>query len=382
MIELSIDRLLSYIEKEEYKGFDPYDMLNSPLFNLPVFNNNKIRFLAQQLNKRSPVNFRNLFLIPKGYNPVTLGLCIQAYGYLIALYPEKSKVFMGMAEKLLNELEKLIPVGYDGACWGYDFDWEARYSSIPAFQPTIVATGIISNGLFEYYKVTKNIKAYDLILSASKFVIGNINRTILEEGICFSYSPFDHQLVFNASAKGIRILSQAYSLNQNSDLLNLANKAVKFLIKQQNVDGSWYYSLSGSGNWIDNYHTGYLLDCLHEYFVQTKDVDTLECISKGWNFYRKNLFYDTIPKFYHNKIYPVDCTAASQSILTLTRFGDLKQANSVALYMINNMQAKIGYFYFRRYKYYVNRTSFMRWSNAWMLLALVNLLRYNKKVIS
>ena len=74
----SLNRLKAYIENSEYKGFDPYDALKSPLFNFSILKSNKlIRFGIQQLVKRSPLNLRTLLFIPKGYNPVTLGLAIQ-----------------------------------------------------------------------------------------------------------------------------------------------------------------------------------------------------------------------------------------------------------------------------------------------------------------
>ncbi|MBK6912284.1 MAG: hypothetical protein IPH11_00855 [Ignavibacteriales bacterium] len=78
LLNEALGRLLRYIEKENYRGWDPYDALSSPLFKLPFFRSNKfIRFAAQQAVKRSPINLRPLLFIPKGYNPVTLGLMLQ-----------------------------------------------------------------------------------------------------------------------------------------------------------------------------------------------------------------------------------------------------------------------------------------------------------------
>jgi hypothetical protein len=103
-------------------------------------------------------------------------------------------------------------------------------------------------------------------------------------------------------------------------------------------------------------------------------------LAKGLAFYSDNFFYEqTIPKFYSNKLYPIGSTAAAQSILTLARFGKMKLAGNVASWYINNMQADHGGFYFRKHKYYTNKQIFMRWSNAWMLLALAFLLYKTKQ---
>ncbi len=58
-------RLQQYIELHHYTGYDPYDALKSPFFRWPILNKNKlIRFGAQQLVKRSPINLRPLLFVP------------------------------------------------------------------------------------------------------------------------------------------------------------------------------------------------------------------------------------------------------------------------------------------------------------------------------
>ncbi|HKR04230.1 MAG TPA: delta-aminolevulinic acid dehydratase [Bacteroidia bacterium] len=381
MIARALQNLIAYIEKENYSGYDPYDALKSPLFRLPFFRTNKIaRFVAQQLVKRFPANLRPLFFVPKGYNPVTLGLCIQAYSNLTKTYPENKNEYEKKINYLIDELVKLIPAGFHGACWGYDFDWEARYSKIPSYQPTVVATGIITHALFNAYRHTGNKKAMELCISAAKFVLNDLNRTMDEDGdFCFSYSPFDKQVVFNASMKGARLLAEVYSITGDEQLKNEAKKAVAFVIKYRRSDGAWIYSANLAGGWIDNYHTGYILDCLDEYMTLCDDSSYELSLEKGYKFYAQNFFYhNSIPKFYDKELYPIDCTAAAQSILTLTRFKDYKLAENVAGWMILNMQDDEGYFYFRKYKFYTEKTSFMRWSNAWMMLALSELLTVNR----
>jgi hypothetical protein len=265
-INNSVFHLLNYIEKEKYKGFDPYDALNSPLFKLNFLRKNKfLRFSSQQFVKRFPVNIRSLLLITKGYNPVTLGLCLQAYGYLSMVFPERKEEFCNKANFLISELERLISEGFSGACWGYDFDWEARNASIPAYQPNIVATGIITNALFENYLLTRNQKTIELCLSSTNFVLKDLKRTYENELFCYSYSPFDSQKVLNASMKAVRLLVQVYLVTKDEQLLVNAKKAVSFVVNKQNNDGSWVYS--DKENRIDNYHTGYVLDCLDAYVM-------------------------------------------------------------------------------------------------------------------
>jgi len=374
-ISSALIKLQSYIERENYRGHDPYDALLSPFFKLPLLKSNKlIRFGTQQLVKRFPLNLRPLLLIPKSVNPVTLGLSIQAYANLCTQFPEENEICVSKIIALIDQLEQLIPEGFSGACWGYDFDWEARNAKILAYQPTVVATGIITNGLFIAHTVTGIHKAKELVISAADFVLKDLNRSYESEAFCFSYSPFDHQRVFNASMKGARILAQAYHFTQNKLLKETAMSAVKFVTSHQQTDGSWQYSLAKAGGWIDNYHTGYILDCLDEYQKLTGDRVYAESLTKGYDYYLKNLFdEDGFPYFYSNNKYPLDCTAASQAILTHVRFDNQEMANKVAQTTIRKMQKKNGSFRFRKFKNYTISTSFMRWSDAWMFAALSNI---------
>lgn len=374
----SIEKLKSFMEKHHYKGYDPYDALKSPLFKLPLFRSNKlIRFGTQQLVKRLPFSIRPLLFVPKGYNPVTLGLSIQAYAYLLNSEPNNKDEHLKKINFLINELKTLIPNGFNGACWGYDFDWEARHAKIPAYQPTVVATGIITNALFVAYQYTGNKEAEKLLLSAANFVLKDLKRTYKNDTFCFSYSPFDQEEVLNASMKGVRLLAQAYSIKNNKEYKDLAKQAAQYVINKQSSDGSWGYSMQKTGGWIDNYHTGYILDCLDEYQKLTNDLEYSSNIKKGYTFYLNHFITDKgEPKFYHNKKFPIDCTAASQTILTTIRFGDVDIAGKVADYMHRAMQQSNGGFKFRKFKNYTITTSFMRWSNAWMFAALGNLNQY------
>lgn len=154
-----------------------------------------------------------------------------------------------------------------------------------------------------------------------------------------------------------------------------ARKAAEFVVSKQHSDGSWGYSLDSKGGWTDNYHTGYILDCLNEYTILCNDNSFHKNLQRGYDFYKDHFTGENgMPCFYAGRPYPADCTAAAQTILTLNRFGDKEKAVQVALWMIRNMQAANGSFYYRKYKYCTIKTNFMRWSNGWMFAALSGLL--------
>lgn len=373
-IRHSLFLLLQHMEREDFKGYDPYDGLTSPLFRLPVLStHHKIRFYSQQLVKRSRINVRPLLGIRKKQNPVTLGLALQAYS---ALYKKTGdKNYHLKAEQMLSLLTACSAKGFHGNCWGYDFPWEARYATIPAYQPTVVATGIITNAMFEACQKLNLAEAGNQVISAAEFVMKDLHRHVEKDGsFCFSYSPFDHEKVFNASMKGVRLLSQAFALCGNREYISTAAKAVKWVMSHQDDQGAWIYSKRETGKWIDNYHTGYILDCLDTYISLSGDETYREGLNKGISFYTSNFITgEGIPKFYNGEAYPVDCTAAGQTLLTLVRFNKTNEAVKVANWMHQHMQDTSGYYYFRKYKSHTEKTDFMRWSNAWMLAGLSEL---------
>ena len=372
----AIERLQKHIVGEHYRGYDPFDALMSPVFRLPFLRSNKlVRFGAQQILRRIPFNWRPLLGVGKGLNPVTLGLSIQAYAYLGRIHKEQSDFYLSEIRFCLDRLQELRSGGYSGACWGYDFDWQGRYANIPAFTPTVVATGMIENGLFEYYRYSQDSRAKELILSSAEFVLKDLNRTYQSDSFCFSYSPNDRQVVFNATMKGARILSHAYAISHDARFLEQARATVRFVINHQRPDGSWPYSLGDARTWVDSFHTGYILDCLDSYGVVMPDGRTDSSIQSGVDFYKRNLFTpEGVPKYYSNRVYPMDSTGIAQSILTLCRFQELDRAKQVAMWAIENMQDKSGHFYYQMHKSWTNRISYMRWSDAWMFAALSTLL--------
>ena len=368
----SLKKLEAYIISEEYKGYDPYDSLMSPLFKFPLLRSNKIiRFGFQQVYRRIPFNTRKLFGIKKGLNPVTLGLCIQAYTYLSQILPAEKNFYLKEIDSLLDKLILLKSKGFSGACWGYDFDWEARYAKIPAYFPSVVATGIIINSLFENYKILGNPISKELCVSSANFVMNDLNRSYDGNLFCFSYTPADNQKVFNATMKAARLLSQVYFVTKDKNYILDANNTVRYVLSCQKSNGCWSYSKGDARKWVDNFHTGYILDCLFDYIENTGINDYKNNMMKGFDYYINTFFYnESIPKYYNNSLYPIDATAIAQSIMTLTKFKRNKIAKKIAGWSIENMKSKSDFFYFQKTRLYKNKIPYMRWVNAWMFLSL------------
>jgi rhamnogalacturonyl hydrolase YesR len=392
-VDNSFRLLKSYCEKEQFKGWDPYDGLNSKIFKMLPFKHWDLARLAWiQGFKRSPINFRRLFLVPKEHNAKGIGLFLSGYCNLYKLALNGDHTF-GTPDEIktkINELSELLITmsnkGYSGASWGYNFDWQARRLFLfPAHTPTVVATTFCASALFEAYEITKEEKYLTTALSAAKFILNDLNRTQTEDVFILSYSPLKgNDTVYNASLLGAKTLSYCYQYTRNEEYKNTAEQIIKAACKGQSEDGSWVYGLLPVQSWIDSFHTGYNLDAIAHYQKFCSDHQFEENLERGFDFYIKNFFLeDGTPKYYHNKIYPIDIHCPGQLFVTLhalqtwPKYEEL--ADQVVKWTLERMFNKKGYFYYQLKKGVSSKIPYMRWSNAFMFNALSVYLLNNTK---
>lgn len=389
----SFIRLKSYCETENYKGWDPYDGLKSKVANalLPLKHSAILRLCIIQGFKRCPVNLRRIAMVPKEHNAKGIGLFLQGYCNLYKMIEKKGVAFkeLGTTDEVLRKIryladlllqmrsDKMFPGKFHGACWGYNFDWQARRLFLfPAHTPTVVATNFCATALMEAYEVTHDKRYLEVALSAARFIIEDLHRSEYKDGFLFSYSKLPgNDTVFNASILGSRLLSYCYKYTGNETYKQLARKSIVACCAGQEEDGSWRYGMLPVQKWRDSFHTGYNLDGLIAYQENTGDNSFDENIAKGFDYYINHFFLDDgTPKYYDNQTYPIDIHCPGQLFVTLSRlhkFGAFRQtAAKVLQWTIDNMQDPNGYFYYQLKPGMSSKIPYMRWSNAFMFSAL------------
>jgi len=376
----SFIKLKNYCEKNNFSGWDPYDGLNSKLIRVLQLHKSKfLRIAIIQFNKKSPINFRRILLTPKDENPKALALFLSAYCnlYKINSNPE----YLPTINYLANKITLLQSKGYSGACWGYNFDWQSRAFFLPKYTPTVVATSFVAYSLIDAYEVTGNETYLKTAISSKDFIINDLKRTNVNNGFIFSYSPIDNSVVYNASLLGSRLLSRIYSFTSEKHLIDIARKSVLACVEAQNEDGSWKYGAMEIQSWIDSFHTGFNIESLYDYQKYSADTNFNKVLEKGLEFYRKHFFLENgIPKYYHNKTYPIDLHALAEYIRVMyitNKIAEEKQIIEKALnWSIENMQSAKGYFYFQKNKYFTIKIPYMRWPQAWMMYGISHYLRF------
>ena len=380
----SLDALLDYCKTQGFKGWDPYDGLNSVVFNrLGLSKVAFFRLAWIQLFKRNPINLRRLFLVPKGYNPKGIGLFLSAYSKELIALKENEKVSYSDLQREVEELAELLielrSEGYSGSCWGYNFDWQARGGLFfPSGTPTVVATTYAAYGLFDAYEATGTTRYLNVALDAVNFVLKDLSRDYRDDGtFLFSYSVTEgNNTVYNASLLGSKLLSRAYYYNKDESLIDVARGSVQAVMNAQEEDGSWVYGELPFQSWKDSFHTGFNLECLADYMKFTGDKSFEAGINLGFDYYIRNFFTNEgIPKYYNNVVFPIDIHSPAQLVVTVESLGRMKEYRGLVEKVINwtieNMQHPEGFFYYQKKKYWTTKIPFMRWSLAWMAHSLV-----------
>ena len=402
--------LWHWCRAHDFAGYDPYDALNSKLFQSTSFNNSRIaRLVWTQLFKRSPLNLRRLARVPEQRNPKGTALFALA---ALADYRRLRTVEAEVdAHALLDDLIGARLTGKSGAaCWGYNFDWQSRSFFAPRGTPTVVPTAFAARALAEASLLFEDESYLQAARSACDFILDDLNRS--EEGadeVCFSYSPLDRTRVFNASLLAGEVLASVGALTGEKDLVDQAMRAVRYVVRRQSDDGSWAYGVDGYQSWADNFHTAFVLTSVsriiqscrssawqvtEELTAETRraqrlrreDVEAMgSALQRGNNFWRERFFLaNGWPKYFPDRLYPADAHSAGAALVALAELQSLDDratelAETIARWAIENLRDPRGFFYYQRRRVHTVRIPYMRWSEGWMMYGLARLMEYQNR---
>lgn len=372
----SLLKLERWVERHDYRGYEPFDGLSTFLRPL-TFGNLLLERLLQQLVRQSPVNLRPLL----GIRPQdsTKGRGYMAWGYLAMLGNGGDPSYREKATRCLDWLDRNRAPGHAGHSWGNHFDFSTRGGRLPKHEPIIVWTALIGQAYLDAFELLGERKYLDIATSICGWIM-NLPREKTASGTCLSYVAFEQGSIHNSNMLGAAMLARTGRLTGNGDYLAVAREAMEYSCSRQQPDGAWYYGESPNRHWIDNFHTGYNLDSLKCYIETTGDATYDGNLKRGFDFFVNHFFEtDGTPKYYHDRTYPIDSQCAAQAIETLAHFSDrdgraLPLALKVANWWIENMQDASGYFYYRRYPLVTSKTPMLHWAQATTYRALALLL--------
>lgn len=371
----TILKLLAFCQANDWAGYDPYDALNSKALKAIPFLNSRIPQIAvTQLLKRSPINLRPLLGIPRFQNPKAIALFLSAF---VRLAKTGGFEVDQLIPSMVNRLITLRSSGTSYSCWGYSFPWQTRTITVPAGAPNLVCTCFVANALLDACEALSDRRCLSMAVSSANYIVNELYWSGDGSAAGFSYpQPSFQSEVHNANFLAAALLCRIYRLTGDPKYLRPALKTARYAATKQNADGSWYYGETSPQRWIDNFHTGYNLCALRSIARSLGTTEFDPCIRKGLEFYRTHFFReDGAVRYFHNRTYPIDIHAVAQSIITLIELQDLDERNiplahSVLEWAMQHMWDDRGFFYYRVLRTCTIRTPYMRWSEAWMFLAI------------
>jgi hypothetical protein len=384
-VETALREFLEHCRKEDWAGYEPYDALNSKIFEaLPILDFKLLRLVMTQFLKRSPVNVRGFLLIPKTQNPKGLGLFLSSF---LKLAKVGIGVQEGYAEQMIERLIELRSTNRDYWCWGYNFPWQTRGVLVPRWTPNLVCTAFAANALMDAYDQGHGERCFVMAKSAADYI-----RDVLfwDEGdrAGFSYPlPGLRGTTHNANFLASGLLCRMYKHTGEKKYLDTALTGARFSASKQLEDGSWWYGEHETQRWVDNFHTGFNLTGLRAIDQYAGITEFEERIRRGYKYFKENFYLpDGAVKYFHDRKYPLDTHCVAQSIITPLEFKDLEPnplglARPVFNWGMKHMwDKKDHYFYYRILRTCTIKTSYMRWTQAWMFLAMSMLLCEEKGV--
>ena len=297
--------------------------------------------------------------------------------------------YLTKAIHFLDELKASRSPGYANYCWGYPFDWVTRNGVLPAHTPFITTTPYVFEAFMQVQKLQPHDEWKDIMASAVRFATTDIKKQPFRGGgnTC-SYMPGGEFNVVNASAYRATMLVGAAKFFGNAEWLKIAAGNVDFVLAAQNADGSWPYAKDGVRDFVDHFHTCFVMKALAKIFLVNGDQRIFAALTKGVDYYAKNLFgedgmprpFSKAPRLTVYKCELYDCAECINLCVLLRRqFPQLqKTLETVVLGILENWVKRDGSFRSRKLILGWDNVPMHRWAQSQMFRALAFYLHEEK----
>jgi rhamnogalacturonyl hydrolase YesR len=390
----AVERLDGWVAANGWAGWDPYDVKGTPAFMALQRRSGRAWRLAlgaaSRLERAFPLAARRLLGVRPAVNAKAMGLFARGYLHLFQATGEAR--FRARALECLEWLRDNPTPGLHGLGWGYPFDWQSR-RLIPRGTPSSVVSSVAGDAFWTAYQVLGDPAWLRLCERVCDFFERDLNRADVGGGVvCFSYTPLDDFQVHNASLFVAEFLARVGAETGNAARVELGKRAADFALREQNPDGSIFYWSAAQGpagpGHVDHYHSGFEIRALFGMGRATGDARYTEAAHRYYRFYRGAFLTDTggglLPNLRPGRPYPVNVHAAAEAVLLNAELAPhcaeaARVLPGVCRWAVENMQTPEGWFVYQLERQgpvvRAVRIPYIRWGQAWMLLALARALQ-------
>lgn len=304
-----------------------------------------------------------------------------AMGFAFLYQATSASVYLQKAVHFLNRLADTRCPDFKEYCWGYPFDWVTRNGTMKRQTPLITTTPYVYEAFLQVYRLDPREEWRRVIESIAQHAISDIKDfPTSETASSCSYNPFDRGGVINAAAYRAFLLTSASQLFSREEYWKIAERNLNFVLQTQNADGSWYYAVDGVRDFVDHFHTCFVLKALAKIEALTGHKSCSQALSRGINYYLANLFDpDGLPRpfakaprltVYKRELY--DCAECINLCLLLRdRFPQLAETlKTVIAGILNDWIKPDGSFRSRRLHLGWDNVPMHRWGQSQMFRSL------------
>lgn len=299
----------------------------------------------------------------------------------------RSKECYKRAVHFLEVLQETRCRGYEDYCWGYPFDWQTRTGTIRENTPLITTVPYVYEAFSQVYTLDGNPKWLRIMRSIARSAAGmyrDIETAPNAASCAYTPAPDDPGGVINASAYRSFLLTKAGIELSEQQYLDIAKRNLNFVLSAQNDDGSWYYATDGTRDFVDHFHTCFVLKALAKIEQLTGSIECRNAIERGIQYYLSNLIDgDGLPKpfskaprltLYRHELYDyAECI--NLAVLLNGRFpGQERVLSSVVADVLARWRKRDGSFRARQLLLGWDNVPMHRWAEAQMFRSLCFLL--------
>ncbi len=313
-----------------------------------------------------------------------------AMGFAFLFQVTSDHAHLRRAIHFLEELKKSRSPGFGEYCWGYPYDWVTRNGKIKEQTPLITSTPYAYEGFLHVHELDGREEWKDVMASIARHAFKDIKDfSISENASSCSYTPFDEGGVINAAAYRSFLLTSASQIFSKDEYWLTAERNLNFVLEAQNPEGSWFYAVDGIRDFVDHYHTCFVMKALAKIHALTGHAATLQALRKGVSYYLNNLFdahgfpkpFSRAPRLTVYKCELYDCAECINLCLLLRdRFPQLDATLETVVRGILKDWIKLGgSFRSRRLHLGWDNVPMHRWGQAQMFRSLAFYLRESIK---
>jgi hypothetical protein len=234
------------------------------------------------------------------HGPIRFPIADAHYGMGFAFLYEATNepAYLQRAVHFLKALEVSRCSQFKEYCWGYPFDWVTRGGVIPKQTPLITSTPYGYEAFLHVHRLDPRAEWLNILASIARHAATDIKDFPTSEAASTcSYTPYDRGGVINAAAYRAFLLTSASHVLKNEEYGRIAGRNLRFVLENQNKNGSWPYAVDGVRDFVDHYHTCFVMKALAKIHALTGNPTTLEVLRHGVDYYLGNLFdVDGLPK--------------------------------------------------------------------------------------